>query len=498
MAEIEDTARAVDQTVDTLLMLGLSTKELRQVTEQVGPLGSLSGWSRSIFVAISSWLRFQVLQVYRWRIVTTMEHVTMFHYILFGFAVLEAIIWPVIFVLLPVARKAFAERCAPLLLLLTPGMVGLWGGFSYDATAHFFVVPLVLLLMVLGPARIAKVPVLGPALIRVLFGRLPWTRKSLGDSDQFPHDDYGQPEVQLWKWQSGDSRERKFCVNLDKFMSWDVHLCLGFIIKAHSTKPVGCCWPRCTVWVLAVVLTLAAVWTLESRRNRSIIRAFCFGGKCCLLPAFDRLALPWMLTSKSQLDATQKPLSRSDIQLFAIKSQLFARLHRSSEPFWAAPIRGLDGDLFLGVWVSALIILWSYSDKRDLWRSEMFSQDFKNLSDRFCPMPIFWFFTRLGATWASAPTYRCWIPPCAESRTLRWLRGLIQKLWESSWSCGSLVVCEPDLLLVACCRMVVSSYLSSWSILRKVLDWRRSLLESPWHYGHYLLHMLCRKQQCSM
>eukprot|EP00438_Fugacium_kawagutii_P031793 Skav230999 [mRNA] locus=scaffold1822:195486:196976:- [translate_table: standard] len=174
LAEISSHAgvRAVDQTVDTLLTLGLSNKELRHVTEHVGPLGNVSVWSKAPFILSSGLFVFQCLQVYTWRILIDTSTL---HYILLAVAVFEAILWPVMFLLLPVERKSFATRCLPLLFLLAPGLLGVWGGFSYDAVAHFGVIPVILLIALLGPARIAKIPVLGPAVIRLLFGRRPWT-----------------------------------------------------------------------------------------------------------------------------------------------------------------------------------------------------------------------------------------------------------------------------------------------------------------------------------
>jgi hypothetical protein len=50
--------------------------------------------------------------------------------------------------------------------------------------------------MLIGPARIAKLRMLGPALICVLFGRLPWTCKFSDDPCPKYAED-GRPEVQL-------------------------------------------------------------------------------------------------------------------------------------------------------------------------------------------------------------------------------------------------------------------------------------------------------------
>ena len=100
------------------------------------------------------------------------------HWVLLSVAALEAIVWPVVFCCLPVERKSFCVRCILFLLLLLPGILGVRGGLSYDITAHFVIIPFSLLLCILGPARISLVPCVGPACIRLLFGRLPWRRRN--------------------------------------------------------------------------------------------------------------------------------------------------------------------------------------------------------------------------------------------------------------------------------------------------------------------------------
>ena len=168
---------AVDEMVDTLLTMNISTGELRQVTQRAGQLGNCSGWSRALFTASSAYLVFQFYQVKKWRIdnilYSLFSQPPVSHWILFVTAALEALVWPMMFLLQPVERKSFSLRTTFILLLLLPGMSGFWGGFSFDAFAHFGVVPLMLVMSILGPARIARLVCVGPIMIRFLFGRNP-------------------------------------------------------------------------------------------------------------------------------------------------------------------------------------------------------------------------------------------------------------------------------------------------------------------------------------
>ena len=179
MMEISQTGQlnAVDEVVDTLLTMNISTRELRLVTQRAGQLGNGSGWSRSLFTASSAYLVFQCYQVRKWRIDRSLyalfSQPPVSHWILFVIAALEALVWPIMFLAQPVERKSFSVRCTSILLLLLPGMGGIWGGFSFDAFAHFGVVPLMLVMSMLGPARIARLPGVGPIVIRVLYGRNP-------------------------------------------------------------------------------------------------------------------------------------------------------------------------------------------------------------------------------------------------------------------------------------------------------------------------------------
>lgn len=54
----------------------------------------------------------------------------------------------------------------------------LWWGRSHEELTYIFVVnPIVLFLSIAGPARVARVPVIGPLLLRAFFGRNPFRAK---------------------------------------------------------------------------------------------------------------------------------------------------------------------------------------------------------------------------------------------------------------------------------------------------------------------------------
>ncbi|CAE7796834.1 unnamed protein product [Symbiodinium sp. CCMP2456] len=172
MGEIEEHGQAddIDDMVGALMTSNVSTRRMRLVIKLAGRLGDASDWSRAVFLMSASFLVFQCRQVYLYRIPQNGVAVGWF---LLSIAVLEAILWPVLFLQLAIESKAFAERCVKLLLILLPGMIGLWGGVSYDATAHLCVIPLILVLSMMGPLRVIRMPVVGPALVRMLFGRSP-------------------------------------------------------------------------------------------------------------------------------------------------------------------------------------------------------------------------------------------------------------------------------------------------------------------------------------
>ncbi|CAE7640935.1 unnamed protein product [Symbiodinium sp. CCMP2592] len=179
---------AIDDMVASLMATNVSTAQLHSVVQVTGHLKDLSGWSRAIFLLTVIVLIFQFRQVYTYRVD---EDGMTIGWLLKACAGLEALLWPIIFLSLPVESKALAERCAKILLLLLPGLIGpMWQGLSFDVFAHLCVIPLFMVMATVG-WRISRVPVVGPALIRMLFVQSPCPPKTgLGSGEsEHPHND---------------------------------------------------------------------------------------------------------------------------------------------------------------------------------------------------------------------------------------------------------------------------------------------------------------------
>ena len=182
--EEHDQADAIDRMVASLMAMNVSTKQIRLLMKVTGNLRDMSRWSRGAFCLTVIFLLFQVRQMYRYRIP---EAGMVMGWLLTVCAGLQAMLWPVIFLRLPVESKAFAERCAKLLLLLIPGMIGPWwfgtvfdnylAHNTFSAIAHFCVIPLFIFMAASGPLRVACVPFIGPGIVRMLFGKIPCTRR---------------------------------------------------------------------------------------------------------------------------------------------------------------------------------------------------------------------------------------------------------------------------------------------------------------------------------
>ncbi|CAK9106293.1 Uncharacterized protein SCF082_LOCUS49514 [Durusdinium trenchii] len=96
----------------------------------------------------------------------------------FVLAALETITFLGLFIWMPTERKAFAEKTEVLILPFVSGARELWWGRSHEELTYIFVVnPIVLFLSIAGPARVARVPVIGPLLLRAFFGRNPFRAK---------------------------------------------------------------------------------------------------------------------------------------------------------------------------------------------------------------------------------------------------------------------------------------------------------------------------------
>ena len=100
-------------------------------------------------------------------------------------AAAEALVAGIGFQLMPRDRMAFAQRSQAFLLLVAPKWIpgvpfgGKWG----DVIVNGVVCPFVILVAFAGPSCTARVPVLGPMIVRLLFGRNPFQYSRRGPAD---------------------------------------------------------------------------------------------------------------------------------------------------------------------------------------------------------------------------------------------------------------------------------------------------------------------------
>ncbi|CAE7455888.1 unnamed protein product [Symbiodinium natans] len=187
----------VDKAVAVLLRMNLSTSELRRATARVGALGNATSWSRAIFaINMSFWIT-AAFNTSIWRIEPG------FQWVPFA-ATAEALIVGIGFQLLPRDRRAFAQSSGSLLLLFIPKFIpgvpagGKWG----DVILHGVAVPLLIMMAFAGPSRTARVPVLGPMLVRLLFGQHPCRFQRLEAAED------GSDSLQLQGLESGAAHPR--------------------------------------------------------------------------------------------------------------------------------------------------------------------------------------------------------------------------------------------------------------------------------------------------
>lgn len=188
--EREGQETAVNDAVAVLLDMNLSVPELRKVMTKAGSLGDISTWSRSMFALSLCWWIINPNQIWLGRVLEVYSHqasvaAAPLRYTMFVLAALETITFLGLFIWMPTERKAFAEKTEVLILpFVFSTFIGLWEGFTYELTYIFVVNPIVLFLSIAGPARVARVPVIGPLLLRAFFGRNPFrAKKAAYDAD---------------------------------------------------------------------------------------------------------------------------------------------------------------------------------------------------------------------------------------------------------------------------------------------------------------------------
>lgn len=180
----------MNDAVAVLLDMNLSVPELRKVMTKAGSLGDISTWSRSMFALSLCWWIINPNQIWLGRVLEVYSHqasvaAAPLRYTMFVLAALETITFLGLFIWMPTERKAFAEKTEVLILpFVFSTFIGLWEGFTYELTYIFVVNPIVLFLSIAGPARVARVPVIGPLLLRAFFGRNPFrAKKAAYDAD---------------------------------------------------------------------------------------------------------------------------------------------------------------------------------------------------------------------------------------------------------------------------------------------------------------------------
>lgn len=181
---------AVDEAVQVLLRMNLSTKELRSATARVGPLGDASGWSRGLYATTMVFWVGQTFNTMLWRVEPGFRWIPVV-------AAVQAVIAACGLFLLPRDRRPFAQRSAALFMVSLPKFVpgipagGKWG----DALLHGIAIPLLILMAFAGPTRTARLPLFGPMLVRLLFAQNPCRSQKV---DANPSD-----SMQLQSWQLG-------------------------------------------------------------------------------------------------------------------------------------------------------------------------------------------------------------------------------------------------------------------------------------------------------
>ncbi|CAK9045638.1 unnamed protein product, partial [Durusdinium trenchii] len=178
--EREGQETAVNDAVAVLLDMNLGKNDVQDGLLYVPSLGDISTWSRSMFALSLCWWIINPNQIWLGRVLEAGRHQAKrdTSESTFVLAALETITFLGLFIWMPTERKAFAEKTEVLILPFVSGARELWWGRSHEELTYIFVVnPIVLFLSIAGPARVARVPVIGPLLLRAFFGRNPFRAK---------------------------------------------------------------------------------------------------------------------------------------------------------------------------------------------------------------------------------------------------------------------------------------------------------------------------------
>ena len=163
----------VEDAVFVLRSMNVFSRELRATVERTGPLGDASHWNRNIVLVsfIAFWGFAPIKLLAHGRELPELDDSN--HWLLVLMIVLsalEALAGLGLFAAFPLDRRAFAARIQVLWIVLLPVYMA---GFTYNLTFYllqiFVLSPLTLAISALGPRRTARVPVLGPCFVRLIF-----------------------------------------------------------------------------------------------------------------------------------------------------------------------------------------------------------------------------------------------------------------------------------------------------------------------------------------
>jgi len=188
--------KSVDETISALIRMGISTKYLQSLVAQVGCLPNVSKWSRLfVFAWIGMWILYPLVYdrdgVYEWtyhRIVIVLPTSVM------------AFAWCVLFMRAPLDRKAFVANCLHLTAIALPFAAhGVINRVELSSKIALFICSMTIVaISATGPLRIARMPFIGPAFVRFIFGIQPCRREPVIVTNEALVEAtvFGKPETQ--------------------------------------------------------------------------------------------------------------------------------------------------------------------------------------------------------------------------------------------------------------------------------------------------------------
>ncbi|CAK0829566.1 unnamed protein product [Prorocentrum cordatum] len=171
--ELRDQDANVDHCVEVLIRTGLSSKHLRSAARIAGGLGNCSNWyMASVVSAVGALWIYMPAHSAWWGDDCTSEHDECTHACLTAAyaCVVQATIWCVLFrFVLGPDRRTFASKSL-LLMLVGAAMYVMISACAYVIATSIFLGPSVLTLTLAGPANVARIPAVGPIVVRFAIG----------------------------------------------------------------------------------------------------------------------------------------------------------------------------------------------------------------------------------------------------------------------------------------------------------------------------------------